>query len=183
MNYDIYHYNDYELLYLTHSMVDEAQELLFWKYSFLIKNRIKQFNIKISNYDDYYQEGLLTLTKAINTFTESSLMSFTNYFDLLLKRRFINILKKEAPHSNLIMKEDFNDLMDLSNSSKECHLNLKDIIKITKICGLSKLEHTIFNMYYLENRTINFISDKLNLSSKNVSNAKQRIIKKIKHYV
>ena len=34
---DFSKYNDYELLYLIRANVEEARDILFWKYSFLIK--------------------------------------------------------------------------------------------------------------------------------------------------
>ena len=180
MNCDIYHYNDYELLYLIHQNSDEARDILLWKYSFLIKNRIKQFNISISYYDDFYQEGLITLLESINIFDEYSQMRFTNFFDLVLKRRFLNLIKKESQFKNTIKKENFEELLDSSRPIFERLTLLKEIEKIAADCEFSDFEQEIFELYYLDNWTINEICKTYNYVSKNVSNAKQRIIKKMK---
>lgn len=181
MNCDIYHYNDYELLYLIHQNSDEAREILLWKYSFLIKNRIKQFNINPSYYDDFYQEGLITLLESVRIFDEYSPMRFTNFFDLVLKRRFLNLIKKESQFQNTIKKDNFEELLDLSRPIFERLAILNEIEEVAKRCDFSDFEREIFELYYIDNWTINDICKTYNYVSKNVSNAKQRIIRKMKH--
>ena len=75
-------YNDYELIYLVRTNVEEAKEILFWKYSFLIKSRIYRLGVPKIFWDDYYQEGCLTLHRAIKIFDENSMMTFTNFFEM-----------------------------------------------------------------------------------------------------
>ena len=72
-------YNDYELIYLIRMNIDEAKDILFWKYSFLIKSRIYRLGVPKIFWDDYYQEGCLTLHRAIKIFDENSMMTFTNF--------------------------------------------------------------------------------------------------------
>ena len=79
---DFYKYNDYELLYLVRTNVEEAREILFWKYSFLIRSRINRLGVPRIYWDDYYQEGCLMLHKAIKIYDENSkkvLQSFLNF--------------------------------------------------------------------------------------------------------
>ena len=94
----MYKYNDYELLYLIYEMDDTALDIMFRKYIPLIKARIKAFRIKPSNREDFLQEGLLVLNKAIQRFNPDSEKTFTKYFDMILQRRFIQILRKERNH-------------------------------------------------------------------------------------
>ena len=82
---DFSKYNDYELLYLIRANVEEARDILFWKYSFLIKSRINRLGVPRLYWDDYYQEGCLMLHRAIKIYDEGSRMSFTKFFELLLK--------------------------------------------------------------------------------------------------
>jgi len=105
--------NDYELLYLVQENCEEALEYLFRKYDNLIKMRIKAFKIKKKNYDDFYQEGLLALDKAIKTYDDRFGKSFNKYFDLILQRRFIQILRNEQKYVyDTMYVEDFYEIIE-----------------------------------------------------------------------
>ena len=49
---DFSKYNDYELLYLIRANVEEARDILFWKYSFLIKSRINRLGVPRLYWDE-----------------------------------------------------------------------------------------------------------------------------------
>ena len=183
MNRDIYHYNDYELLYLAHSCVDEAFEILSWKYSFLIKSRIRQFHIPASSVDDFYQEGLMILREAIDIYSPDGAMKFTSFFDLLLKRRILNVLKKEFPFYTVIKKEEFEEVMDQSTPLYNRIFDRNDVYEASKKCQFSELETIIFKMLFLEYYRPEEICQILNISAKGCSNAKHRIIRKLKHNI
>ncbi len=91
-------YNDFELLYLMSESEIEAQEILYKKYTNLILSRIRKFKIQERYRDDFLQEGLLYLHKAIITFNPDNGKSFNKYFDLILQRRYIQILMKEKSY-------------------------------------------------------------------------------------
>lgn len=88
-------YNDYELLYLISEGSEEAEEILYNKYSFLINKRINAFRIKKRYRDDFFQEGLMCLNNAINSYCDLYNKTFTKFFDLILQRRFIYLLKRD----------------------------------------------------------------------------------------
>jgi RNA polymerase sporulation-specific sigma factor len=71
---------------------------MFQKYAPLIKARIKGFRIKPWNFDDFLQEGLLVLYKAVQTYKMDSRKTFNKYFDMILQRRYMQILRKESRH-------------------------------------------------------------------------------------
>ena len=99
MVYSDKQYNDFELLYMIEENSSEALDIMINKYSSLIYSRIKKFKIKENYIDDYYQEGLLVLYQAIHKYDLESPMSFTNFFDLLLQRKFIDLLRKNKKMS------------------------------------------------------------------------------------
>ncbi len=88
-------YNDYELLYLISEGEEIALDILMEKYTLLIKKRISTFKIQKRCYDDFFQEGLYSLTKAIESYDQNYCKTFTLYFDLILQRRFMNLLKRD----------------------------------------------------------------------------------------
>ena len=62
-----YHYNDNELLYLIAEKDDSALEIMFKKYTPLIRKRISEYKMVGKNSEDYFQEGLMMLVKSIET--------------------------------------------------------------------------------------------------------------------
>lgn len=100
-------YNDYELLYMINEFDEEAEYILYKKYCNLINKRMNDFKIRIDCRDDFMQEGLFVLTNAIRSYNEYSNKSFNKYFDLLLQRRFSNILRDEKKYFyNVVLKPD-----------------------------------------------------------------------------
>ena len=115
-------YNDYELLYLISEGSEEAEEILYDKYSFLIKKRIRAFKIQKRCVDDFYQVGLMCLNKAINTYCEYYNKSFNKYFDLILQRKYMNLLKKEQDYFyGVSLIEDYDFLSDSYIEDKDTY--------------------------------------------------------------
>mgnify|MGYP000909807808 FL=1 len=132
----MYQYNDFELLYLIRENCDIALDIMFQKYIPLINARIKTFHIKKRNRDDFFQEGLICLHKAISTFREDKNKTFTRYFDLILQRRFIQILKKE--NKNFYDVELVGDGELLSEPTKDFENNLSDVVYKCKFSRFEK---------------------------------------------
>lgn len=167
-------YNDYELLYLARMNTEEALEILIWKYNFLIESRIKKLKVPKNLWDDYIQEGNITLLEAIKIYDERSRQSFTNFFDMLLKRRIITLLRKEKyPISIDEMGAD--EIMD--SIKEECPVSLSP-----NSYFFSDIERKVYELYFFEGKKNAEIAKILNISSKNVANAKQRVIHKIREF-
>mgnify|MGYP004686242223 FL=1 len=86
-------YNDYELLYMNGLSSEEARDILFEKYMFMIKKMIVKFNVQPNEKDDYFQEGLIALNKAIKTYKETSNMTFTRFVEMLIYHRFVDLTR------------------------------------------------------------------------------------------
>lgn len=106
-------YNDYELLYMINEFDEEAEKILYTKYSMLINKRMNDFKIRVDRREDFMQEGLFVLSNAVRNFNEYYNKSFNKYFDLLLQRRFTNILRDERNYFyNVVLKEDETQLLE-----------------------------------------------------------------------
>jgi RNA polymerase sigma factor (sigma-70 family) len=166
-------YNDYELIYLIRMNIDEAKDILFWKYSFLIKSRIYRLGVPKIFWDDYYQEGCLTLHRAIKIFDENSMMTFTNFFEMLLKRRISALLRKDLKEFKNEVFDDFDDYPASNNDSCDKLLEVSE-------CGLTDLEKLVYERIIIYNEKVDVVATELGVSSKSISNAKQRALKKIR---
>lgn len=175
-----YCYNDYEILYMIKEGVPEAVEILVNKYKPLVYTRIKKFRIVPSQIDDYYQESLIVLNKAVNCYDQNSKMSFTNFYDLLLQRRFIDLLRLNRKyHENNILFEDIDIALTYTTNKEEKEKELNnEILKEEMIKNLSNLEYKIFELKYFQNLKAKEIALKLNISIKQVYAAGDRIKQK-----
>ncbi len=159
--------NDYELIYLVQNHQDGiALEFLFKKYEKLIWKYVHQYNVPYYEQDDFFQEGLLMLHKAIMTFDESKNKTFTRYFELILKRKFWALLKR-------LPKYEIKEIPEIQGG----YLLQEEEIIIPDL--KSKLELDIFEMYFVRNEKISDISKKTGYQVKQIYNAIYRIKDKI----
>lgn len=163
-------YNDYELIYLVQSENCEAAlNTIFNKYKNMIYKFIHLYFVKETDYDDYYQEGLMMLYKAINSFNDKYNKTFTRYYELILRRRVLYLKNKEPKyelHDNFNVYEDSNK-----------YLNYKEF----KIEGLTSFEESVFKRYFILNQKISFIAKEENKTNKQIYNAIYRIKNKYKN--
>lgn len=179
MNENIFRINDNELLYLIHQGSDEALELMFKKYTPLIKAKVKSFQISSSHRDDFIQEGYLMLNKAIKTYKEGSRKTFNKYFELIMVRKFISLTRKNYTYQkHAFLTEDVNEnyqLLTLNEPTTE-------LMEIDE--GMfSKQEQLIYQYKYFNKMSTDEIASELKLSPKQIYNTTVRIKTKIKQRI
>lgn len=162
-------YNDHELLYLITENDEYSLITLFKKYDPLIKARLSSLKINESYYDDYYQEALMILYDCINRYDCRYKKTFNKYFDETLRRRLIDLIRKEKNYF-LTIKVDKLDMIYEENKLEGLEI---ESIK------LSEFEKHIYNLRYVRLYKIGQISNLLNCDSKKVYNAINRIKDKI----
>ena len=173
---DFKKYNDYELLYLIKINVEEAKDILFWKYSFLIKSRIYKLGVPKFLWDDYYQEGCLMLYRAIKIYDENSPMSFTGFFELLLKRKIITLLRKDL---KIISFEQYDEFENYPESNNDNLLREYDVDDF----NLAELEKVAYIRLIIQQEKPDFVAKELGVSNRTIYNAKQRALRKIKNKI
>ncbi len=153
-------WNDYELIYLIKEGIATAKTELYRKYGYLISKKYYQTQVSLKlSYQDYFQECLMALERAIYFFDTDSSASFFSYFSTVLWHKTLNInrlsslhlneecvsyLKKEVPapiSSNLVAViqkelEKENDWMRLI--FKEC---VVEALSIREFCRKYQLEY------------------------------------------
>ena len=166
------HMNDYELLYLIYEKNDFALEIMYEKYAPLIHARIRDFRIQ-RNKEDFFQEGLLVLNKAINRFNMNYNKTFTKYFDLILQRRFIQILRKEKNYFyNQVLLDDVDFIVE---EEEEVYQE-----RPSSFGFFSKLENDIYYLSVIEKRKAKVIANQLSMDIRIVYNTLGRIRKKLR---
>lgn len=163
--------NDYELIYIIKTHQDEkALELMINKYRNLIWKMIHLFNVEQKDQDDFYQEAIILLVDTVYSFNEQRNKTFTRYFELVLKRRFIR-LKQQLPGWKLYEKvELIEDRMQPYESV------------LMEIPDLTEQEAIIFEYYFVKHYTTKAIVRETNLSTKQVYNSLYRLKQRLKKY-
>ncbi len=167
-------YNDYELIYMVQDQQDMmALDILFTKYDKFIHKKISQFYIFDSDRDDFYQEGLISLHKAILSFKDTFNKTFMRYFETVLERKFINLnQKRKRYHQEMDHLLSEAKYMPICVEEDACENYQKQAFK-------SALEEAIYDAYFRQNQKIPSIARTYQLDPKQVYNAIYRIKKKL----
>lgn len=163
--------NDYELVYLIRHEHDHvAQEFLIRKYHRFIWKQVHLLGVDTREFDDFHQEGLMMLIKAVQTFNESKGKTFTRYFELILKRQFYQ-LKRTLPKHQLYENPDF----------------YKGIVYLEETplteFGLNEKEQIVYQAYFIEKQAIADIATQMNQNKKHIYNMIYRIREKYKKMI
>lgn len=163
--------NDYELIYLIrHENDDHALSFMFQKYHKFIWKQIHLLQLESKEMDDFHQEGVLMLFKAIQKFDPDKNKSFTRYFELILKRQFYH-MKRSLPKYTLFDHTDF--------VKTPCYLEEEPVTLELS----SEMEIRIYEDYVIRQRSVSDIHRSTGYSKKQIYNTIYRIREKYKMMV
>lgn len=163
-----------------------AFEFLAFKYKKLLEWYVKQLKLPVSETDDFIQEGLIGLLKAIRTYDGKS-SSFVTYASVCIKSNIISAVRKFNRHYNTLVPYDdnFDDTIKNVSGSPESDFIDRESVGIIydKVFSvLSDYELAVFEMY-LSDMSYADMSKKLGKDQKSVGNAVYRIRKKLKQTI
>lgn len=164
----MYVMNDYELIYLIRTDHCElALTFMYQKYQRMIWKHIHNLHLEQKEHDDFHQEGIMMLHKAIQTFDEQYNKSFTRYFELILKRHFYKMILY-LPRYVLYETTDFiKETVVLEEEANYLHFE-------------SKFERDIHERFFVNQESIESILANSTYSKKQIYNAIYRIREKYK---
>lgn len=191
--------NDNELVYLCAESNEESANLLVSKYKncilSILKDYLKEYNIVGVEIADLYQEGLIGLVHAINTFDKDRDVTFYTYANTCIKTSLMSAIRQTFRMKNRILNNSCsldNLILDSNYSFYELFMDYRndpdlvvseneeedEIIENIK-SKLSKNELAIFELKLkgLSNKEIAELIDK---DKKYVENTMFRINKKYK---
>lgn len=198
MNYK--DYSDGELIYLINESNEEAKNIIYEKYKYIIDIIIKKY-IKAArtlgiDYNDLYQEALIGFIDAINSYKDDKEASLARFITVCVERRLQVSVIKAGRLKNKYLNEslslehtydnikvplmyiigDNNENDPLESITKE--EGLKELIaKINE--ALSSFENEVFSLM-INGLNYNEIALLLDKSSKQVDNTMQRIKAKVR---
>ena len=198
MNYD--DSSDSELYSLVCENNEDAKDILFQKYKYIIDVVIKKYSFTALKYGfeykDLYQEALVGFSDALQSYQEDKNASLPTFITLCVSRRLQKILRNAGRFKNMAFK----DSLSLDHVYEETELPLKDLIsdhsindpllnitkdedylELTKIIEntLSKGEFEVYKLMVVGCHYSD-IAKLLNKSNKQIDNTIQRVKGKIK---
>ena len=194
-----YQITDNELIYQINDKSEDAKNYIFEKYSPLIHKEVQKYtkeaSIKGIEYRDLLQEAMLAFSEAINNYDEKENVKFITFATLCIKRRIINLLKKQSTNkeqilnnyipleAELVPKKKVLDIVsDLEGKEPLNKLIVDESIKELSdnfINNLKPKERTIY-LEYISGKKIEDISKETGMSIKTLYNLIYRIKKKLK---
>lgn len=114
--------NDNELLYLVGEENEDAKDILYEKYHYIIALIVKKyvpFCHKLGlEYKDFYQEALLAFADALTKYDEDKNSSLPTFITMCVERRIRDVLKKGMTQKSKIIKDSLSIDYIYENKSK-----------------------------------------------------------------
>lgn len=188
---------DEKLIELIRLGDNKAQNFLLEKYKNLVNMKASRFFLVGAENDDMFQEGMIGLFKAVQSFDLEKNNSFKTFANLCIERQLITALKSSNRQKHIPLNSSFSlnvsaydenddtsviDILD-ANSSVEDPLETitkkeyMDFIETRIDKNLSTFEKQVLNRY-IQGESYVDIATRLNSPVKSVDNAIQRIRKK-----
>lgn len=202
MSFKINTDDDSELMYLISENNEEANNIIFKKYSSVIDLYAKKYlNLvdgKGMDYNDLYQEGLIALNEAINKYKEQKNIKFASFASICIERKMVSLVRMASRKKHSILndsysldykKEDasesFVNLLQSNKDSIEDILITKEstINIINKInTSLSSLEKKVYELR-LNGYSYEMIAKEMGKTPKSIERTLDRIRNKLKDVI
>ena len=193
--------NDNELIMLYHEENEDAKNILFYKYKFIIDILIKKYNKYLTHlnidYQEIYSECTVGFSDGLRSYQEDKSASLATFITLCIERRLGNIIRKynrdkykglqDTYSLDYIYSETDTKLMDLLSDDYE-HDPLKNITEEEGYNELvnnikSKLTEKEYEVFVLMVRGLSYqeIAKILDNTPKQIDNTIQRLKTKIRN--
>lgn len=187
--------DDETLVFESKNGNEEAIEVLFSRYKPFLYKIIRGYFLLGADEEDLLQEAMIGLYKAILSFDKTKQTSFKTFANLCVRRNILDAIKKSNAQKHKVL----NDSLSLSalgnfedSEENTLYISIKETLldeqvmedeKFDEIVSLikkslSKLEFGVLNEY-LKGHSYQYIAEKLNISTKSVDNALNRIKNKL----
>lgn len=192
---------DEKLIELVHKGESDALDYLIKKYRNFVRAKARSYFLVGADREDIVQEGMIGLYKAIRDFKGDKLASFKAFAELCITRQIITAIKtatrqKHIPLNSYVSldkpiydEESDRTLMDVISGARvsnpeELLINREKFLNIEgkMVELLSDLEREVLSLY-LDGRSYQEISERLNRHVKSIDNALQRVKRKLERYL
>ena len=157
MHYNFDDYNDSELIMMIHESSEEANDILYKKYNYLINVIVGKYKwvVNKTSYDvsDLYQEALIGFIEGINKYREDKDTSLPSYLRMCILSKVQDFVRKIGNKS---------DSVNVGNTSLNMELDDQELIQLIK--GKEKDDPFEYVMYQDDKERLDrFIKCKLTI--------------------
>jgi len=190
MNYK--KYNDYELIYMVRENDDVSRDLLFKKYRPVVSSIVSDFYNRYKeygyDYDDFYQEALLSFDRAVMYYDEGKDTLFYTFLVMCIKRNLLSFTRNISNSTKNISRKVIDSIDDVDVVDEKT--DLKYIFKEKEIQDISKkiiynstlpIEDTAMLELRLNGFNYREIGELLEIPSSSIEFRFRRIRRKLKH--
>ncbi len=192
--------NDEQLISMVHEASDDAKDILFEKYKYIIDIELKKYSsmARVLGYDynDLYQDALVGFSDALVSYRNDKHAALASFITLCVDRKLQVSIKKAGRLKNKLLNDSLSlehvydaytsPLMDLLSDNKK-NDPLENIVKDEKLAELvSSIKNVLSDMEYevyslmVNGLKYDEIATLLNKDLKQVDNTIQRVKNKIK---
>jgi len=127
-------------------------------------------------FEDLVQEGLIGVMDAKTKFKQSKGAEFSTYAVYWIKKRIIQALEKEKKNSLSAVELD-----ESTESPQDYRVeNRMALSSINLPADIPELEANVLRMFFEEKKTLNEISETLNISREKIRQLKQKALRRLK---
>lgn len=192
--------NDSQLINMLHEASEDAKDILFEKYKYIIDIEMKKYSrmARTLGYDvnDLYQDALVGFSDALVSYRDDRHAALPSFITLCVDRKLQVSIKKAGRLKNKLLNESLSlehtyesyasPLMDILSDNNE-NDPLENILKEEKVKelvdsitnALSPAEHEVYSLM-INGLKYDEIATLLNKNLKQVDNTIQRVRNKIK---
>ena len=195
--------DDGQLISMLHESSEEAKDILFEKYKYIIEIELKKYSsmARVLGYDynDLYQDALVGFSDALVSYRTDKHAALSSFITLCVDRKLQVCIKKAGRLKNKLLNDSISlehvydaytsPLMDLLSDNKK-NDPLENIVKEEKMAelvgnirnSLSDREYEVFSLM-VNGLKYDEIATLLNKDLKQIDNTIQRVKAKIKKIV
>lgn len=179
---------DSELVESARSGSADASDELLNRYKSLVNALARPYFLVGGEFEDLVQEGMVGLSKAINTFKPTELTAFSSYAYACIKSKIFDVIKtanrdRHKPLNNYIPINIYIDMPSpIAEYSPEDAAIRKDNTERLYIAISSELTAAELSLFkaYMAGKTYREIALELDKSSKTIDNMLQKIKRKLR---
>lgn len=187
-------YSDEELVAMEHDGDKYAEECLYRRYTYVVRRITSSFFIIGGGKDDLFQEAMIGLIKAVNTYDRKFGAKFKTYAEVCVRRQVISAIRKTNTHQSMFKSIPLHDCIETENDSISFDYYLSSEMLNPEIVYINEEEKNLYYELarkllskfeievlteYEEGKSYEEISHALNKSIKSIDNALQRVKRKI----
>lgn len=193
--------SDSELLYLASEYNEDAINVLFEKYKYIVDITVNKY-IRTAyslnlDYDELYQEAMVGYSNAIRLYNDDKNIQLRTFISVCIERRLQNYIRNNSTNKmkklkdaysfdteigeDLVLADVVGDNKKNPEFIKEQDESLKELKSIVDT-RLSSLEHQVFDLL-INDFTSEDIAKILKTSTKNIYNITYRIRTKLKDII